>query len=63
MQAAGNAGTLERLGVPVLLSKGHQAGHLILGEPNFFTTKLSQFKIFDFVRKTIGVYVRHECFS
>ena len=43
MQAAGDTGTLERLGVSVLLSKGHQAGHFILGEPNFFAPKLSQF--------------------
>ena len=34
MQATSNAGTLQRLVLGVLLTGGHETGHLLLGELN-----------------------------
>lgn len=42
MQTTGNAGTLQRLVGTVLLTDGHQTGHLDLGELDLPTTEGGQ---------------------
>lgn len=39
MQAASNAGALERLVLGVLLASSHKTGHLVLGELDLAATK------------------------
>ena len=45
MKAAGNAGTLERLGLTVLGAQRHETGHLILGNDNLFAAPLPKIDI------------------
>lgn len=39
MEAASNAGTLERLGSTIGGAESDETGHLVLGELNFLATK------------------------
>lgn len=47
MQATGNAGTLEGLLAGVLLSGGHETGHLVLGELDLAATESGQAEVGD----------------
>lgn len=47
MQATGDAGTLERLLLSVLLTGGHETGHLVLGELDLATTESGQAEVGD----------------
>ena len=42
VQRAGDAGALERLHVGVLAAQRHQAGHLVLGQPDLLAAELGQ---------------------
>ena len=58
MEAAGDAGSSERLRATVLLAEGHQARHLVLGEHDLLAAPVGKRKIGDFVRQT-GFDVGH----
>ncbi len=65
VQAAGDAGAGERLGLAVLLPQGHQAGHFVLGELDFLPAPLGEplelggGAVEDFVRQTFGGNLGH----
>jgi hypothetical protein len=47
VQATGDAGALERLLLGVLLTGGHETGHLVLGELDLATTESGQAEVGD----------------
>jgi hypothetical protein len=47
VEAAGDAGPGERLGVAELLTQGHEPGHLILGEAELVATRLGEREVGD----------------
>lgn len=49
MQTASNPGTLEGLGLGVLLTKVHETGHLVLSELNLLSAKSSKRDVGDLV--------------
>ena len=65
VQAAGDAGALERLGAAVLFAQGHQAGHFVLGELDFLAApfgeavELGGRTIDDLVRQLLRGHLRH----
>jgi hypothetical protein len=69
VQAAGNAGTGEGLGLAVLLAEGHEAGHFDFGEFDFAATQFSQRDVLDLVgeffrlRRLVQGGCRHGCVS
>ncbi len=60
VQAAANAGALERFLALVFFAQSHEAGHLELGDVNFLAAKISEADIGDFI---IGFLVRLRCSS
>ena len=60
VQAAGDAGAGERLGLAVLLAEGHQAGHLVLGQHDLAAAEIGQGQIGDFVRADVRWRLGHE---
>ena len=53
VQRAGNACALERLHVGVLATQRHQAGHLVLGQPDLLAPELGERKIGDLEVETV----------
>jgi hypothetical protein len=49
VQAAGDAGALERLRLGEFLANGHEAGHLRLGDANFLAAPGGEAKVGDYV--------------
>ena len=59
VQATGDAGALEGLLGGVLLTGGHETGHLLLGELNLATTEGREVDVGDLV--LLGGLGRHGC--
>ncbi|CAM5680510.1 hypothetical protein SAFG77S_08228 [Streptomyces afghaniensis] len=57
VQGAGDAGSLEWLGLGVLLADRHQARHLVLGEGDLLTAELGQGQVGDLEVLGLGVAV------
>ena len=60
VQAAGDAGTLERLGCTVFRTQRHQAGHFVFGQHDLSPSPIGQRHVFDFVRD-LGLNFGHVC--
>jgi hypothetical protein len=58
VEAAGDARALERLARAELLAQGHEARHLVLGEPELVAAGLGQAEIGDLERQRGGGQVR-----
>mmetsp|Transcript_6152 Transcript_6152/g.15753 ORF Transcript_6152/g.15753 Transcript_6152/m.15753 type:complete len:443 (+) Transcript_6152:36-1364(+) len=54
VEAAGNSGTLERLGLAELRAEVHEARHLVLGEHDVLATEISEGNVGDFVGGLCG---------
>ena len=59
VQAAGNPGAAEWLRGPVFLSQGHQPGHFVFGQNDFFPAKIGQRQILYFVRQLLCFNLGH----
>ena len=67
VQAAGNAGTLQRLRWAIFFAQRHQAGHFSLSQTNFLAAPLGQRNIFYFIgdagRRRSWVRIEHDAGS
>ena len=60
VQAAHDPRAGERLLAAVLRAERHQAGHLLLGEPDFLAAELGERQVFHLVRLAAGRLRRRE---